>query len=85
MTKHTIILSEPLTSFIDERLSGGDYETLSEYLAELVRQDMNRRISAVRELRTLIDDAEESGMSERSLDEILSHAQSSAPGKNNMA
>lgn len=79
MTKHTITLSEPLAAYLDRRLADGDYASASDYLADLVDRDRIERTEAAKALGMLLDQAEESGISERSLDEILVHARS--PGR----
>jgi Arc/MetJ-type ribon-helix-helix transcriptional regulator len=76
MTNHTITLADPVVAYIDDRLADGSYASLSDYLSELIVQDMARRANATHELRDLLNDAEESGLSPRSLDEILTAARS---------
>ena len=78
MTKHTIALSEPIAEYVDRRLADGHYASLSEYFADLVAKEMAEREVAVEQLRGLLDEAEESGVSERGLDEILAMARSGA-------
>lgn len=74
MTKHTITLTDPVIAYIDDRLANGGYASLSDYLSELIVQDMARRADATRELSNILDEAEASGISPRNLDQILEAA-----------
>lgn len=76
MTKHTIALPEPIAEYVDRRLADGHYASLSEYFADLVAKEMAEREVAVEQLRGLLDEAEDSGVSERSIDEVFAHARS---------
>jgi antitoxin ParD1/3/4 len=38
-----ILLPDQMTQYIDERISDGSYNTASEYLRELIREDQKRR------------------------------------------
>ncbi|MCV3737457.1 type II toxin-antitoxin system ParD family antitoxin [Rhizobium sp. TRM96647] len=76
MTKHTIALPEPIAEYVGRRLADGHYASLSEYLADLVAKEMAEREAAVEQLRELLDEAEDSGVSERGLDEVLEFARS---------
>lgn len=57
--------------WLDERLNAGPFASPEDYLAELVRQD---RASHAERLGHLLDEAESSGISRHSLDEIFSAA-----------
>ena len=73
MTKHTITFPQPIVDYLGERMAEGGYASLSDYVSELITDDMARRNDATGKLRSLLDDAEKSGLSERSLDEILDY------------
>jgi antitoxin ParD1/3/4 len=70
MARHTISLPEPMSAYIESRLQEGQYGNLSEYFRDLVRRDQERRQEAVSELRALIQEARESGISDLSGEEI---------------
>jgi antitoxin ParD1/3/4 len=54
---------------------------VSEYFRDLVRRDQERRESAIQELRAMIDHAERSGISNRSLSDVLEAARQEARRK----
>lgn len=77
MSKQTITLAEPIQAYIDGRIADGRNSSLSEYVSYLIAQDISRQEDETIALRGLLDAAEESGLSERSLEEILEYARSS--------
>jgi antitoxin ParD1/3/4 len=76
MTQNTITLPEPIIAYIHERLADGRYASLSDYVSELISEDMTHRNASTGDLRNLLDEAEKSGVSERGLEEILDYARS---------
>ena len=73
MDKITISMSEQMVEFVKSRLATGDYNNTSEYFRDLIRQDQSRQ-RAAQDLRIMMDKAEQSGISERSEDEIFAAA-----------
>lgn len=59
MPTMNISLSEPLKTFVEERVHSSGYSTVSEYFRELVREDQKR--SAQEKLETLLLDGLNSG------------------------
>ncbi|WP_347268598.1 type II toxin-antitoxin system ParD family antitoxin [Paracoccus sp. (in: a-proteobacteria)] len=59
-------------------MSVGRYGNVSEYFRDLVRRDQESRESAIAELRSLIERAEASGISKRTLPEVLEAARQEA-------
>jgi antitoxin ParD1/3/4 len=45
MTSLNISLPEPLKQYVERQVASGDWETPSEYVRELIRQDKERRLS----------------------------------------
>lgn len=71
-------MPDQMHDWVEEQISAGRYGSVSEYFRDLVRRDQERRESAIRELRTILDRAEQSGISERSLPEALEAARQEA-------
>ena len=54
MTSMNVSLPEPLKSFVEERVEGGGYQTASEYVRDLIRQDQEKRRTAQDKLETML-------------------------------
>lgn len=78
MTRYTITLPKPIAEYIDRRLAEGAFASLNDYVANLVDRDINQRQQAETELRGLLDEAEESGISERGVRDVFEYARSPA-------
>ena len=70
MTRHTISLPDPMSAYIESRIKEGQFGNVSEYFRDLVRKDQERRQAAIAELRDMMKEARESGISELSGDQI---------------
>jgi antitoxin ParD1/3/4 len=55
----SIRLSEPLKSYVDDRVASGDYDDASELVSQLLKAERKRRAEAT--LVKLVDEAEASG------------------------
>ncbi|MCI1676055.1 MAG: type II toxin-antitoxin system ParD family antitoxin [Ancrocorticia sp.] len=66
MTTMNISLPENLKSYVDQRMTSGDYSSASEYVRELIRLDRDSR-----ELRATILEGTESPLSEKNPDELM--------------
>jgi len=69
MAKISISMSDAMEEFVATRVASGEYNNTSEYFRDLVRRDQEKR-EARQKLRKMLDDAEASGVSEKSFDEI---------------
>ncbi len=69
LTRKTITIPEAMESWIKNRLEIGQYGNESEYFRDLVRRDQERHAS-IDKLRILLDRAEASGASDKSLEQI---------------
>lgn len=76
MTKHIITLPEPIAAFLEQRIADGQYESASQYILDLVTKDMSERTHAAQTLRALLEEAEDSGISDHSLEQIFDLARS---------
>jgi len=70
MATLTVSLPDEMTEFVEARV-GDDFADTSEYLADLVRQDREKRIA---ELRRIVEEARASGVSTRTTEEIFAEA-----------
>ena len=65
-----ISIPEKLKSWVESRVSDGRYSSTSDYVRDLVRRDQERE-EKLRELRAAIDDGLASGVSHRTVEEII--------------
>jgi antitoxin ParD1/3/4 len=72
MATMNISLPDPVTEWIEERIRSGQYANASDYIRDLIRDDRERRERLV---RALIE-GEESGLSRRSVRDIIADAKS---------
>lgn len=78
MSRLTISMPEQMNAWVEAQISVGRYGNVSEYFRDLVRRDQENQESAIAELRSLIEQAEASGISERTLPEVLKAARQEA-------
>lgn len=81
MSRLTISMPDQMNAWVEAQISAGRYGNVSEYFRDLVRRDQEHRESAIETLRDLIDRAEQSGISERSLPDVLEAARQEARQK----
>jgi len=71
MMRKTITISEAMEGWIKAQIESGRYANDSEYLRDLIRRDQERREDARAELRALIQEGLDSGVSDRKVPEIM--------------
>ena len=71
MNKHVISLPDDAQAYVDARMNAGQFPDVNAYVVDLVEKDRLRREAAYAELRQMMDEAEASGNSEKSIDEIF--------------
>lgn len=81
MNRLTISMPEPMNDYVESQINTGRYGNVSEYFRDLVRRDQDRREVAILELRALLDKAEASGISKRTIPEIMEAARAEARQK----
>lgn len=81
MSRLTISMPDQMNDWVEAQISAGRYGNVSEYFRDLVRRDQERRESAIGELRTILNRAEQSGTSDRSLSDVLEAARQEAHQK----
>ena len=64
MIRKTISMPDEMGSWIQDRIKRGQFNNESEYFRDLVRRDQEKR-QAMDQLRTMLDKAEASGISDR--------------------
>lgn len=81
MSRLTISMPDQMNAWVEAQVNTGRYGNVSEYFRDLVRRDQERREASVHALQALIDKAEASGVSSRSLEEIREAARAEARQK----
>ncbi len=69
MIRKTISMPDEMGAWIADRLKLGQYNNESEYFRDLVRRDQKQR-QAIDQLRRMLDEAEVSGIADRTAQEI---------------
>ena len=72
-------LPEALRTYIDQRVSSGQYGNTSEYLRELIRRDQEEQ--AKKRLRDLIEEGLQSGVGRPVTPEVVAELRSRAFGR----
>jgi antitoxin ParD1/3/4 len=67
MATMNVSLPDPMREWVEEQVRSGDYANVSDYVRDLIRHDRERQDALV---KALIE-GEESGISSRSVKEIL--------------
>ena len=73
MAKFSITMSDDLGDYVHDTMQGRKFDNVSEYFRHLVRQDFERQ-QAEQELRALIDEGLQSGVSDRTVKDIWAEA-----------
>ena len=83
MATMTISLPDPMKDWIEARIKEGEYASTSDYVRDLIRRDRERRSHpelTIDDLRRIVAESRASGVSERSVSEILASAKKQAKG-----
>ena len=70
MATMNVSLPDPMKEWVDSQTKTGRYSNASDYVRDLIRRDQERS-DKLAELQQLLTDGLESGVSERSKDDIL--------------
>ena len=73
MAQMNVSVPSPMKDWCEAQVRQGRYATTSDYVRDLIRRDQDNR-SGVKTLQAIIDEGLSSGISTRSLDEILAAA-----------
>lgn len=77
MATMTVSLPDQMKDWIESQIRSGEYASSSDYVRDLIRRDREQK-DRLKALRSLIDEAEASGISSRTLDEIFAEARATA-------
>lgn len=82
MAQMNVSVPAPMKDWCETQVREGRYSTTSDYVRDLIRRDQDNR-GRVKAVQSAIDEGLASGLSDRTLDEILAEAraraESSAP------
>lgn len=81
MSRLTISMPDQMNEWVEAQVTAGRYGNVSEYFRDLVRLDQQRREGAIDALQSLLQRAEETGISPRSLDDVIAAARVEARQK----
>lgn len=73
MATMNVSLPDAMKAWVEEQAGTGRYSNASDYVRDLIRRDQERA-DKIASMRRLIDEAEESGVSTKSMSEILTAA-----------
>jgi antitoxin ParD1/3/4 len=79
MQRKTITITDQMETWVKSQVDSGKYGNDSEYFRDLVRRDQERREAETR-LRFMLDEAESSGDSDRSPQEIWAEVETRLAG-----
>lgn len=77
MASMNISLPDPMKDWVETQTNSGRYDNASEYVRDLIRHDQDRA-AKVAAMQRLVDEALQSGTSDKSLDEIWEAAKKQA-------
>lgn len=73
MKSMNISLPDPMKDWVEAQVEGGNYASASDYVRDLIRKDREYRGKREVLIQALIE-GEESGISDKSMDEIIAEA-----------
>ena len=79
MATMNISLPDSMKAWVEQQAESGRYGNASDYVRDLIRKDQERR-DRLFQLQRLIDEGVASGVSPRSIDDILAEARKRARG-----
>lgn len=77
MATMNVSLPDPMKDWVEAQARTGRYSNASDYVRDLIRRDQERA-GKLAELQGLIDEGMASGVSRRTMDEVLQEARSRA-------
>ena len=77
MAQMNVSVPDPMKDWCEAQVRKGRYSTTSDYVRDLIRRDQDNR-AGVKALQAAIDEGLASGVSPRTLDEILAEARTRA-------
>ncbi len=77
MATMNVSLPDPMKDWVEAQAKSGRYSNASDYVRDLIRRDQERA-GKLTELQKLLTDGLESGVSDRTIDEVLNAAREQA-------
>jgi len=77
MATMNVSLPDEMKDWVEDQAETGRYSNASDYVRDLIRHDQERKDKVVH-MQTLVTEAIESGVSRKSMDEILKAARAMA-------
>lgn len=77
MATMNVSLPDPMKDWVESQAKSGRYSNASDYVRDLIRRDQERAGKLV-ELQKLLTEGLESGVSDRTIDEVLKAARDQA-------
>jgi antitoxin ParD1/3/4 len=77
MATMNVSLPDPMKAWVESQVDGGQYGNASDYVRDLIRRDQKER-DQIKTLQAAITKGIESGISDRSMQDILKEARSKA-------
>ncbi|MEQ9795817.1 type II toxin-antitoxin system ParD family antitoxin [Parvibaculum sp.] len=78
MATMNVSLPDPMKDWVEAQAETGRYSNASDYVRDLIRRDQERQ-DKIAHMQGLVTQALESGVSDKSMDEILTEARKRAP------
>jgi antitoxin ParD1/3/4 len=82
MTKILLSLPDPLSEWAEKEAANNNFDSVGEYVESLLQQERVRK-DALAEFDQLVQEGLDSGISERTMDEILADARQQAKARLN--
>ena len=77
MATMNVSLPDAMKDWVEVQAQSGRYGNASDYVRDLIRHDQERK-DKIAHMQTLVDEALESGISDKSVAEILTQARAAA-------
>lgn len=75
MATMNVSLPDKMKDWVENQTQSGHYSNVSDYVRDLIRHDQARK-DKIAHMQTLVTEAIESGVSHKSMDDILNQARS---------
>ena len=77
MATMNVSLPDPMKEWVESRAATGRWSNASDYVRDLIREDQERQ-EKIAAMQRLVDEAMASGISSKTMDEILKEARAEA-------
>jgi len=73
MATMNVSLPDPMKAWVEDQAKGGKYGNASDYVRDLIRKDQDRQ-HKIAQFQKLVSDGLESGVSQRTMEQLLREA-----------